>query len=83
MHDLSVEKNFIRSNIIKGTFLFEFTQQDITIVVNHTDAYGRMKLEDKVPFRVFASLYGLDVLRRPLGYAHVAVQAIREMSAIQ
>ena len=54
----------IRRIIPKGASLDEFTQQDITLVMNHINSYGRLNLGDKAPYWVFASLYGEEVLRR-------------------
>ena len=54
----------IRRIIPKGASLDEFTQQDITLVMNHINSYGRLNLGDKAPYWVFASLYGEEILRR-------------------
>ncbi len=53
----------IRRLIPKGTTLDCFTQQDITLIMNHINSYGRPNLGDKTPYEVFASLYGEDCLR--------------------
>lgn len=55
---------FIRRIIPKGTSLDRFTQQDITLIMNHINSYGRPNLGDKTPYTIFASLYGEDILRR-------------------
>jgi len=54
----------IRRIIPKGTSLDRFTQEDITLMMNHVNSYGRANLGDKTPYEVFASLYGEDILRR-------------------
>ena len=54
----------IRRIIPKGTSLDHFTQEDITLMMNHINSYGRANLGDKTPYEVFASLYGEDVLRK-------------------
>lgn len=54
----------IRRIIPKGTSLDGFNQQDITLMMNHINSYGRPNLGDKTPYAVFASLYGEDILRR-------------------
>jgi IS30 family transposase len=54
----------IRRIIPKGSSLDDFTQQDITMMMNHINSYGRPNLGDKTPYRVFASLYGGKILRR-------------------
>ena len=55
---------FIRRIIPKGTPLDRFTQQDISLMMNHINSYGRPNLGDKTPYAVFASLYGEDILKR-------------------
>ena len=54
----------VRRIIPKGTSLDGFTQQDITLMMNHVNSYGRLNLGDKTPYWVFASLYGEEILRR-------------------
>ena len=54
----------IRRIIPKGTSLDEFTQQDITLMMNHINSYSRLNLGDKTPYWVFSSLYGEEILRR-------------------
>lgn len=54
----------IRRIIPKGTSLDPFTQEDITLMMNHINSYGRPNLGDKTPYEVFASLYGEDFLRK-------------------
>lgn len=52
----------IRRIIPKGSSLDHFTQEDITLMMNHINSYGRPNLGDKTPHEVFASLYGEDFL---------------------
>jgi IS30 family transposase len=54
----------IRRIIPKGRSLDDFTQQDITLVMNHINSYGRPNLGDKTPYWVLASFYGEKILRR-------------------
>lgn len=54
----------IRRVIPKGTPLDDFTQKDITLMMNHINSYGRPNLGDKTPYAVFSSLYGENILRR-------------------
>jgi len=54
----------IRRIIPKGTSLDTFSQEDISLMMNHINSYGRANLGDKSPYEVFASLYGEDILRR-------------------
>lgn len=62
----AVENNhgLIRRVIPKGTSLDAFSQEDITLMMNHINSYKRANLGDKTPYEVFASLYGEDILRR-------------------
>ena len=55
--------SLIRRIIPKGTSLDCFTQQDISLMMNHINSYGRPNLGDKTPYEVFTSLYGEDFLR--------------------
>jgi len=54
----------VRRIIPKGTSLDGFTQQDISLMMNHVNSYGRLNLGDKTPYWAFASLYGEEILRR-------------------
>lgn len=54
----------IRRIIPKGASLDSFIQEDITLMMNHINSYGRPNLGDKTPYEVFASLYGEDILRK-------------------
>ncbi|MDX9871593.1 MAG: IS30 family transposase [Clostridia bacterium] len=54
----------IRRIIPKGTSLDPFNQEDISLMMNHINSYGRPNLGDKTPYEVFASFYGEDFLRR-------------------
>ncbi|NMB96273.1 MAG: IS30 family transposase [Clostridiaceae bacterium] len=56
--------SLIRRIIPKGTSLDCFTQEDITLMMNHINSYSRPNLGDKTPYEVFASLYGEDILRK-------------------
>lgn len=48
----------IRRIIPKGISLDPFNQEDISLMMNHINSYGRPNLGDKTPYEVFASLYG-------------------------
>lgn len=54
----------IRRIIPKGTSLDSFTQEDITLMMNHINSYRRPNLGDKTPYEVFASFYGEEILRK-------------------
>lgn len=54
----------IRRIIPKGNPLDIYTQNDINIMMNHINSYGRKNLGNKTPYEVFASLYGEEILRK-------------------
>lgn len=54
----------IRRILPKGTSMDPFTQEDISLMMNHINSYTRANLGDKSPYEVFASFYGEDALRR-------------------
>jgi len=56
--------SMIRRIIPKGKTLDIYTQDDITLMMNHINSYGRNNLGDKTPYEVFASLYGEEILRK-------------------
>ena len=60
----SAERNheFIRCFISKGTDIGQYSQQDITLMMNHINSYSRESLGGKCPFEVFRYLYGNDLL---------------------
>lgn len=53
----------IRRIIPKGHSLDGYTQDDINLMMNHINSYGRNNLGNKSPYEVFASLYGEEILR--------------------
>lgn len=62
----AIENNheMIRRVIPKGQSMDRYTQEDIRLMMNHINSYGRKNLGDKSPYEVFASLYGEEILRR-------------------
>ncbi len=54
----------IRRIIPKGQSLDGYTQEDIHLMMNHINSYGRTNLGDKTPYEVFASFYGEEILRK-------------------
>ena len=62
----AIENNheMIRRIIPKGQPMDRYTQEDISLMMNHINSYGRKNLGDKSPYEVFASLYGEEILRR-------------------
>lgn len=73
----SCERNheFIRCCIPKGKSLDSFTQDDITLMMNHINSYARESLGDKCPYDVFRFLYG-DKLLNLLGCVTIPPQQI-------
>jgi transposase, IS30 family len=62
----SAENNheMIRRIIPKGQTLDNYTQENINLMMNHINSYGRKNLGNKSPYEVFALLYGEDILKR-------------------
>ncbi|HKL79015.1 MAG TPA: IS30 family transposase, partial [Mobilitalea sp.] len=62
----AVENNheLIRRIIPKGRTLDIYTQEDINLMMNHINSYGRKNLGDKTPYEIFASFYGVEILRK-------------------
>lgn len=61
---IEVNHEFIRRIIPKGTSLDEYTQYDINIMMSHINSYGRKRLNDRSPYRVFKVMYGEEVIKR-------------------
>ena len=61
----SAERNheFIRCFIPKGIDMGIYTQNDITLMMNHINSYSRKSLGDKCPYEVFRYFYGDDLLK--------------------
>ncbi len=62
----AIENNhtLLRRIIPKGTSLDPYTQEDITIVLNHINSYARENLGDKTPYAAFAALFGEELLKK-------------------
>lgn len=60
----SAERNheFIRCFIPKGTDLNLYTQQDVSLMMDHINSYSRESLGNKSPYEMFEFLYGNEVL---------------------
>ncbi len=73
----SAERNheFIRCFIPKGTALDRFTQDDITLMMNHINSYSRESLGNKSPYDVFRFFYG-DKLLTLLGCTTIPAREI-------
>ena len=61
----SCERNheFIRCFIPKGVDLGKYTQDDITLMMNHINSYSRESLGNKCPYDVFRFFYGDKLLK--------------------
>jgi len=62
----AVENNheMIRRIVPKGKSFDKYSQDDIKLMMNHINSYGRKKLNDKPPHLLFSFLHGTDVLRK-------------------
>lgn len=41
-----------------------YEQEDITLMMNHINSYGRRKLNDQSPYSVFSFPHGTDALKK-------------------
>ena len=73
----SAERNheFIRCFIPKGTDLGQYSQDDITLMMNHINSYSRESLGNKCPYDVFRFFYG-DKLLNLLGCLTIPAQQV-------
>lgn len=53
---------FIRRILPKGTSFDNLTQNQIQLMMNHINSYGRKNLADRSPYEVFQMFYGQDIL---------------------
>ena len=62
----SAERNheFIRMFLPKGTSLDHYTQEDISVMMNHINSYKRKKLNNRSPYETFSFYHGEDVLEK-------------------
>ena len=54
----------IRRVIPKGTPLEPYSQEDISLMMDHVNSYGREIINDRTPYHMFEFLYGKDGLRK-------------------
>jgi IS30 family transposase len=57
---LETNHRFIRYFIPKGTSMDNFTQQHISLMMNHINSYGREELKDRSPYSMFEFLFNKD-----------------------
>jgi len=62
----ALERNheFIRYVIPKGKPMDTFFQQDISLMMDHINSYGREDLNNRTPYHLFEFLYGNDALKK-------------------
>jgi transposase, IS30 family len=48
----------------KGQSFNSYSQEDISLMMNHINSYGRKKLNDRSPHSVFSFLHGMDTLKK-------------------
>ena len=53
---------FIRRIIPKHTDLGKFSQEQINLMMDHINSYGRAELGDKSPYEMFEFYYGREIL---------------------
>ena len=61
---VEVEHEMIRRILPKGASFDRLVQDDINLVLSHTNSYKREKLNDKSPFESFSFFFGEDILHR-------------------
>ncbi len=68
----SAERNhqFIRYFVPKGRSFDKYTQENISLMMNHINSYCRESLSNKSPFEMFRFLYGAEILDL-LGCRHI------------
>lgn len=59
-----VNHELIRRVLPKGRSFNNLTQQDICLMMNHINSYGREKLNNRPPIHLFSLLYGNDTTIR-------------------
>lgn len=57
-----VNHEFIRRVIPKGFNLGNYSQEQITLMMNHINSYSRPELGDKSPYEMFEFYYGKEIL---------------------
>lgn len=65
----------IRRICPKGHNFNQYSQEDINLMMNHINSYGRKKLNDRSPYSVFCFLHGTDILKK-LGAEYIPTNSI-------
>jgi IS30 family transposase len=61
---IEVNHELIRRILPKGKSFDSFTQEDISLVMNHVNSYKRKKLNNWSPYQTFSFYYGEDLLNQ-------------------
>ena len=55
---------FIRRIIPKGVDIGKYSKEQISLMMDHINSYGRPELADKAPYEMLEFLHGKDILRK-------------------
>ena len=61
---IEVNHTLIRRIIPKGTSMDSYSQEDISLIMDHIISYGREIINDRTPYDMFEFLYGNKPLRK-------------------
>jgi len=61
---LEVNHTMIRRIIPKGTPMEPYSQENISLMMDHVNSYGRKKINNRTPYHMFEFLYGKDGLKK-------------------
>ena len=61
---LEVNHTMIRRIIPKGTSMDMFSQDDISLMMDHINSYGRKSLNDRTPYNMLEFIYGDEAIRK-------------------
>jgi transposase, IS30 family len=72
---IEVNHELIRRILPKGSSFDSYSQDDITMMMNHINSYKRKKLNNRSPYEAFSFYYGEELLHQ-LGCSPVAAENI-------
>lgn len=72
---IEVNHELIRRVLPKSTSFNQFTQEDVSLMMNHINSYKRKKLNNHSPYETFSFYHGEEVLHK-LGCSQVAASDI-------
>jgi IS30 family transposase len=61
---LENNNGMIRRVIPKGISMDMYTQQDISMMMDHINSYSRKSINDRTPYYLFGCIYGNDTLKK-------------------